>query len=875
MKKFLTLFWLLFFCGNCASGKIYLTANWRYNRGDLKNFEQIKFDDSGWEKVSLPHTLRIEPARFKPGQKYYRGVGLYRLRFSAFSGDGAKYQPGDRVLLHFEGVLTRADVWLNGKYIGWHLGGYTPFTFDITDAFLPGEENLLAVKVDNSKMNVPPEGMLVDYTLFGGIYREVWLELKPPVYLQNPFAYTPELDEHKALLKISSETINTLSEPLSCKFSASLDDKIKGKKGIESITVAQLEKMVIVPAGNSKVNLEMEVINPKLWSPEYPYLYDLSVRLDCDIPEEKNETCSDAKTRAIRDSISFNYGFRFFKFTNQGFFLNGKRVQLIGQNRHQSYPYIGNAAGFRLQYLDALLLKESGANFVRLSHYPQSPDFLDACDHLGLMVFEELPGWGFVGNNEWKAHAEQALREMIVRDRNRPSVILWGVRINEAWWGEKWLEKMIQPAHELDPTRPASGARFVRNFRHIKEDVIAHNDYSGRLIKPPIKKPWIVSEYVVGATSLEKITSSDAQQIAIIRNNAYMLDLILSEPSCSGSTGWAFADYNTFITRLAAPDAKGRIRRHGMVDIFRLKKPVYYFYQAQTTKEPMVKIINQWWQKDDFPGEVLVVGNCEQVRLILNGKEIGTHSPEKNYTYPLSGEYQSLPHPPFSFSGFRFEPGELIAQCLIQGAIKAEDHLHTPGPPAKIQLEFGEEFNWIAPFYLISSDLYSDPVRVIARIVDAQGNPVKDNKTKIQFSVSETGEIIGDNPFQLQDGIAVIFVRLKVSEQMQERFGKELKKLELSVKAQILGNQQIPASEKTILIAQAAETEESAKTLEQKLIQEIDAVNKPLEELFGSPELILRKLFKEKIGAIEEFYPQIPLIVSPEGLKEKDSGSAQ
>jgi len=869
MKKILRLsaFSLCFLLIGCASGKTYLASGWLYHQGEAKNFERTEFNDQTWEKISLPHTLQIEPARFKPGQKYYRGVGLYRLRFSAFSEN---FKPGDRVLLHFEGALTRADVWLNGKYLGYHLGGYTPFFFDITDAFLPKEENLLAVKVDNSKMNVPPEGLLVDYTLFGGIYREVWMELNPPLYLENPFAFTPELNEKKAVLKISAETRNTLSESLSCKFSASLDDQIKGKEGIENITIAEMEQEVSVPAGNGKVELEMIVENPKLWSPGHPYLYQLHLTLSCPDLRKKSETTSSENQPTMSDFISIPYGFRYFKFTDQGFFLNGKRLQLIGQNRHQSYPYIGNAASFRLQYLDALLLKESGANFVRLSHYPQSPDFLDACDHLGLMVFEELPGWGFVGNPEWKKIAEQSFTEMVNRDRNRPSIILWGARINESWpWEEKWLAQMVQLSRQLDPTRPASGARFLGNLRKFSEDVIAHNDYSGGLLKPPSDKPWIVSEYSVGTYK----TASDQTQIRMIRFNAYKLDLIMSEPACSGSTGWAFADYHTFMTRLAAPDAKGRIRPHGIVDIFRLKKPEYYFYQAQTAQAPMVKIINQWWQKQDFPGEVLVAGNCDQVKLLLNAKEIAAKSPDKNYLYPHPGNYQSLAHPPFSFSGFKFEPGELIAQCLIQGEVKAEDHLHTPGPPAQIQLEFGEEFIGIEPFYLLSSDLYSDPVRVIARITDEKGNLVKDNKTKVQFSVSETGEIIGDNPFQLQDGTAVIFVRLKISDQMQERFGKNLRKLELIVKAEIPGHSQIPASISSILIARVTDTEAEAKELEQNLKQQINSTDQLPEKLFDQPELILRKLFKDKMGTLEEFYPQIPIITSPEELKEKDSGA--
>ncbi len=864
---------LLMLLACCASKKVFLTGGWLYHRGGLENFEQPEFDDSEWEKISLPHTLSIEPARFKPGEKYYRGVGLYRLRYSAFKDENGKssYQPGDRVLLHFEGVLTRADVWLNGKYVGSHLGGYTPFTFDITEQFLADKENLLAVKVDNSKMNVPPEGLLVDYALFGGIYREVWAEIKDAAYLENPFAYTVELDGQKALLKISALTKNTLTAPLPCKFSASLDDKIKGKEGIENITVAELEKEFSIPVGTGKVDLELLVENPKLWSPDYPYLYDLELELLCPDLEKIPEVPPDQKRGVIKDSVSIDYGIRSIKFTEQGFFLNGRRVQLLGQNRHQSFPYLGNAAGFRLQYLDALLLKQSGANFVRLSHYPQSPDFLDACDRLGLMVFEELPGWAYVGDREWKKIAEQSLRDMILRDRNRPGVIIWGVRINEAWWGEKWLAQMIAPAHELDPSRPASGARYVGNFRNLREDVIAHNDYSGGLLKPPPGKPWFVSEYLEGLAR----TRPDADQIKAIRSNAYMLELIFSDPSCAGSAGWAFADYNTFITPLAAPLARNRIKFEGIVDIFRLPKPPYYFYQAQTSGAPMVKLVNQWWEKDEFPGEVMAVGNCEQVRLLLNEKEIATRGPDRTYAFPKPGEYQNLPHPPFSFSGFKFQPGALTAQCLIRGQSQAEDHLRTPGPAAKIQLEWGEEFSGIEPFYLLSDDSYSDPIRLIARLTDAQGNPVRENQARVKFIASETGEIIGENPFRMQDGVAVVMVRMLIPPELEKRFGKDLKKIELTARAEIEGRPGIPAAEISILIGQVVEDEGKFQTMKEERDQKMSAVDKLADELFDRPELGLRKLFNQKLGELQQLYMELPVLIGPEDLKILNSTTTE
>ena len=838
VKKFLFsgLIILLTFSVGCASRVYYLTSGWRYHLGDLEGFEKIEFDDSNWEEVAVPHSLRIEPYKFNFTQRYYRGAGLYRVHFTVFKDS---FKAGDRILIHFEGALTKTQVWLNGKYIGEHLGGYTPFTFDITEEFLPGKDNLLSVRVDNSRMNVPPEGALVDYTLFGGIYREVWIERKNPVYMENPFAWTTKIDEKKAVLKITAQAKNFLPEPVSCQFETELIEEQKTQDQLNKITITRAEKEYVISPGENQLELELLVENPKLWSMDYPYLYQLKLYLSC--PEARKESIKEFPSTEVKmvDSVSFPFGLRWLEFTNQGFFLNGKPVKLVGFNRHQTYPYIGNAGSFRLQYLDALLLKQTGANFVRLSHYPQSPDFLDACDRLGLLVFEELPGWGYVGNQEWKNIAEQALEEMILRDRNRPSIILWGVRINESWWGEKWLAKMVELGHRLDPTRPASGARFLRNFRQFSEDVIAHNDYSGKLLIPPTDKPWLVSEYSVGSSS----TLPDKEQIKIIQRNAYFLDLILSEPTCSGSAGWAFADYNTFMNRLVTPDAKGRIRAHGLVDIFRVKKPIYYFYQAQNSTSPMIKIINRWWTKEDFPGEVMVVGNCQKVRLFLNGKELETKIPDKIYTYPKRGEYHSLSYPPFSFSGFNFEPGELSAECLVGNEIRAIDRLKTPGPDRKIQLELGEEYTELSePSWLIPKDFYSDPIRLIARLTDGEGNLVKENQGKIKFSVSENAEIIGDNPFQLVDGIAVVLLKIGDYDSLISSLKPDNNLAEVKIRAEILSkNLNALITELSIFIPVITEAEEQKPELKTGR----DAITQ--EELFGQPDLILKKLFLDKL----------------------------
>ena len=823
---------------SCASTRQYLTGGWKFRLGEEEKFFQPEFKDDGWQSVSLPHSLRIEPHRFKTFEYYYRGVGLYRLRFSAFGKD---YQPGERVLLHFEAVMTRADVWLNGRYLGSHIGGYTPFSFDITDQFLPGEENLLAVKVDNSRMNVPPEGFQIDYTLFGGIYREVWVERRPPVYLLNPFAFTPEINARKAVLKITAETRNTLTGPVDCLFSSELRWTEHGENGMSSQVEAEAEKEFSITPGKGQVQLELELENPRLWSPEHPDLYELVLRLACPKTINTTQYSSEIKS-AISDVLTLNYGFRWFEFKNQGFFLNGQHLKLIGHNRHQSFPNLGNAASFRLQYLDAILLKKAGANFVRLSHYPQSRDFLDACDRLGLMVFEEIPGWGYMGNRQWKDRAEQALAEMILRDRNRPSVILWGARPNESWpFFEKWLAHMVELAHELDPTRPASGARYVGHFGHFSEDVIAHNDYSGQLLKPPADKPWLVSEHASGASR----TRPDAAQLSRLHFVAYFLDLVWSEPGCAGSTGWVFADYNSFINRIFLIGGPERVALSGIVDLYRVLNPLYYFYQAQTAEQPMVKIINQWWEKEQFPGELAVAGNCGQVRLLLNGREVATQSPDQIYQRPVKGEFKSLPHPPFTFSGIEFEPGEIIAQCLVKGEIKAVDRLATPGRPAQIRLEVGEEFSRIQPELLMPCNIYNDPVRVIATLVDAQGNRVRENNARIKFSVSESGEIIGDNPFRLEDGMAVVFVRLADADRLSQLNKGRDKPLPLIITAELVSSKGQPEITPAQIDLNPAIL---WFFLDDQHKPRMPEEEPPAPEIISAHEKSLRRLFAEKLS---------------------------
>ena len=373
--------------------KINLNFGWKYSETFSEDMIKKSYSDKDFETVDIPHTNKEIPYNYFD-EKMYQFVSCYRKHFKF---DKEKLNGSKRVLLHFEGASVYAKVYINGSFAGEHKGAYTPFVFDITD-FL-ASDNVITVMLDSTERNeIPPFGNVVDYLVYGGIYREVWMEVVDDVRVEDVFITTEDVLNEKKV--ISAEI--TFSHHAEGELSLELLDS--DKKVIK-------EKKCAVKARILKI--KWRVGGVKLWDLDSPNLYTLRVKFGTDVTE-------------------YRFGFRSCEFTRFGFKLNGRTVKIIGLNRHQSYPYVGYAMPASAQKADADLLKfKLGCNLVRTSHYPDSVHFLDRCDEIGLLVFTEMPSWQYLGEGEWRKNCLDNIESMILRDRNHPSVILWGVRVNE------------------------------------------------------------------------------------------------------------------------------------------------------------------------------------------------------------------------------------------------------------------------------------------------------------------------------------------------------------------------------------------------------------------------------------------------------------
>ena len=384
--------------------------------------------------VRLPHTVQEIPLHYANSDSYQKVVG-YRKRLS--------FDPslkGRRHFILFDGSAHESTVYFNGEELYIHACGYTAFTVEITDQIRFDEENYLTVKVDSREsLNTPPFGFVIDYLTYGGIYRDVWLYDKPRYFIKDVFVMTKSLDT----VTVSIQTEGSIPVDTYQVKIFNSEDRI-----IAQEIVAINKKQVQIP-----------VTNIHAWSAESPTLYRCVVELG-------------------EDSYVTNFGFRTIRFDENDLYINGQKVFLRGLNRHQCYPYIGYAAVDSLQEEDVRILKEElHVNAVRTSHYPQSQSFIDACDRYGLYVFTEIPGWQHIGDETWKQQAIQNTKDMILQYRNHPSIILWGVRINESLDDDELYTKTNEIARKLDLSRPTAGVRYLTKS-HLLEDVYTFNDFS-------------------------------------------------------------------------------------------------------------------------------------------------------------------------------------------------------------------------------------------------------------------------------------------------------------------------------------------------------------------------------------------------------------
>ncbi len=610
------------------SERIYLNDGWSYS--PTFKIEMTRDDYTGaFETVRLPHTVVETPFNdFTP--ELYQKESLYRKSFKTLP----EWQ-GKKILLTVEAAAHLGEVFLNGKSLFVHRCGYTAFTVDLTEHLSQaGEQNLLAVRVD-SRENVhqPPFGNVIDYMTYGGLYREVYLDVKNPIYIEDIFVSTKE---------------NTVNSEI----------KLNVESGFEGFTIHQivlpdLNAPVVGDKNNPCAELDSGVTANKTltsaqasgiakWDLETPALYTLKTEL-----KDANGTVVDEQT--------VRFGFREIQFDAKGFFLNGKKIKLRGLNRHQSWPYVGYAMPKNMQREDADILKyELGLNEVRTSHYPQSQHFVDRCDEIGLLVFTEFPGWQFIGDAEWKEIAVQNVREMVLQYRNHPSVFMWGVRINESPDDDEFYKKTNAVAHELDSTRPTAGVRNFKNS-HFFEDVYTYNDFSyygpneGTRPKDEITKSnggYMVTEYN-GHMYPTKSFDDEWHRMKHALRHATVLDSVASRDETGGSSGWCAFDYNTH-KEFGAGDY---ICYHGVMDMFRNPKLAASVYRSQQDASVVGDVLEISSSMDlgEYPAgvreSVWIFTNADSVKFYVNDNYI------KEFV-PSDSPYKHLAHGPILVDDF-------------------------------------------------------------------------------------------------------------------------------------------------------------------------------------------------------------------------------
>ncbi|MDQ3513127.1 MAG: glycoside hydrolase family 2 protein [Chloroflexota bacterium] len=706
-----------------------LNRGWRYADHLPDGCTYPDFDDAAFAAVTLPHANRLVPWHGFDDHDY-QFVSIYRRRFTppaAFAGQ--------RVFVDFARVMTAATVWINGVCLGEHRGGFTPFSFELTPHLRPGAENLLAVEVDSTERpDIPPFGGRIDYLTFGGIYREVALRAVPPVHLTDVFAEPVDVLGPNRRLEVRCE-LDGLNR------SGDLDDALALTVELrDGERVVASTRSTVTPApGQEQTAVDVTLTdlgNLELWDLDRPRLYGVAVHLS-------------AGDRVV-DTYATRVGFREARFTEDGFILNGRPVKLRGLNRHQTYPYVGGAMPARVQRRDAQVLKHDLAcNIVRTSHYPQSSHFLDACDELGLLVFTEMPGWQHIGD-AWQDLVCRDVEAMIRRDRNHPSIVLWGVRINESPDDRAFYLRTNALAHALDDSRQTGG---VRNFfdSELLEDVFTINDFNPAELTPPFHARWLVTEFI-GHMFPTKHADNVGRVQEHVRRHADIHDQIGQDPRFAGGIGWCAFDYNTH-REFGSGD---RVCYHGVSDIFRIPKPAAGFYASQ--RDPADGIVLEpafHWALGDHSGgggigTGLICSNCDRLKLFVGDRLVDEVLPDRAH-------FPHLPHPPFVSDKLVGLWGQAWHDLTIEGylgdALVVTRRMAADGVDRQFHLEPDDDTGLVGDG--------SDMTRVVLRVADAFGNPRPFATGAIALSIEGPGEIVGENPFDLVGGVGAVWLRTR------------------------------------------------------------------------------------------------------------------
>jgi beta-galactosidase len=720
-----------------------LNSDWLFGGQYMAGSETSFYDDSGFVQVTLPHT--VTPLSWRDwNASAWEQVWIYRRHFNGGSLVTSR-SPGNRILVEFDGVMVNATVVINDQPVATHQGGYLPFSAELTGHVTSGD-NLLAVLVDANCLPVPPMSYgrgpnTVDFFQPGGIYRDIRLRVLPQAFLSDLFAIPADVLTSQRRVDVECTIDSTLTHG----DGTLLVQLFDGAR----LIATQAASVSLDTPGTTTMTLSLEGLGPiTLWSTDNPKLYTVQATL--------------AFPGVGSHVLSRRIGFREASFQPDGFYLNGERLQLFGLNRHQLYPYAGMAMPARVQRRDAEVLRnELNCNMVRCSHYPQSPHFLDACDELGLLVWEEAPGWHNVNASlGWQNLVVQNVRDMVTRDRSRPSVVIWGTRLNETPDLPSLWTETKQAAAQLDGSRPSSGAMAYHSVAGWSEDVFAYNDYHHvktaveALLRPPLAGvPYLITESV-GVDEAKPHRFAWTDPPAELANQAILhgeaQSLARSAPGYSGMLAWAAFDY-------ASPEGLDpeSVKWAGVADLFRVPKPGAGIYQAQVDPgvRPVIVPVFFWEPAGIFPAPAptaMIASNCERLEIFLNGAHATSVLPVAD-----TSPYGKLPYPPFLVE-FPIPIRPPMPELIIQGWLDGQQVTELRMSPDTAHDTLAMTVDDAA----IVAD-GSDATRAVFRVVDQYGNLRRYPTGEVTLTLTGPATLIGDNPFALGDygGLGAVWIR--------------------------------------------------------------------------------------------------------------------
>ena len=735
-------------------------VGWHFKKGNIENAEHPDFDDSTWEIVSTPHTVGLLPAEGS-GSRNYQGVAWYRKHF--------KIDPsllGKLINIHFEAVMGKSVIYLNGKKVREHWGGYLPFSIELTQyGVCAGDECLLAVMTDNSDDKSYPPGKrqaTLDFTYHGGIYRDVWMITTSRIHLTDPnesnrilgggvFIQFGEISKKKAEIQVYTEVKNAFPSAQQLIVENRLMDAA-GK------TLKTIQSTIRLNAGETRqISQKIIVDHPDLWHPDTPYLYKIAT-----LVSQKSSNISDGGITRI--------GIRKIEWKGKdGLWLNGEpAVKLIGANRHQDFAYVGNAVPNSQHWRDAKKLRDAGCRVIRTAHYPQDPSFMDACDELGMFVIVATPGWQFWNNDPiFAERVYDDIRNMVRRDRNHPSILMWEPILNETRFPVEFAVRTQQIVHEEHPGYASVGDNYSDGIADHYEVIYGWSKDIGNF---NFDKPWFVREFGENvddwyAHNTNNRASRNWGENALLIQALQLAkaydEICHKSRQLVGGALWHPFDHQ----RGYHPDPYWG----GIMDAFRQTKYSWYFFKSQVDPNlqhpfaetgPMIFIAHEL---SPFSSpDVTVFTNCDEVRLIVYERDTLIQKVPK-------AEWQ-LPHPPVTFKNIfefntmrllpyvekKWQQVSLVAEGLIDGKVVCHAKKMPSRRSNKLRLYVDEGLKLIADG--------SDFIPVICEVIDDEGNVRRLAKEQILFSVEGEGKIIGDdqigaNPRTVEFGSAPVLIR--------------------------------------------------------------------------------------------------------------------